>query len=99
MTRRHTARGEYNIVRIASPRLGLVAYDGGGMQAAMLCEIVQRLADLQSMLLKEMAAACKLQWRNRTLMQTSGLAACKPRAVGVAAMPMALSRGPLRDVR
>ena len=62
------------------------------MQAAMLCEIGQRLADLQSVLLEEIAAACKPQWRNMTLV-TSGLAACRPRAVGVAAMPMASSRG------
>ena len=48
----------------------------GGMQATMLCEIVQRLADLQSVLLEEMAATCKPQWRNRTLMQMSSLAAC-----------------------
>ena len=72
------------------------------MQAAMLCEIVQRLADLQSVLLEEMAAACRPQWRNRTLVQTSGLAACRPRAIGVAAMPMAGDHepcGPLWDVR
>ena len=62
-------------------------------RATMLgCEIVQRLADLQSVLLEEMAAACKPQWRNMTLV-TSGLAVCRPRAVGVAAMPMASSQG------
>ena len=55
------------------------------MRAAMLgCEVVQRLANLQAVLLEEMAAACRPQWWNRTLVQTSGLAACRPRAIGVA---------------